>query len=147
MNKQTKSEGKKCKECNAPLCGCDANDAGIIHYGCKHFTDAHKPHTITEEILKEFRDEFFTAYSQLWKSNDNGIGSILANGLDVERFLVEALSRQREEIVKSFCDEVIGENEDTQPVKVMGFVSEAIEPAIRNGFRAKQRQKLDELLK
>ena len=56
-----------------------------------------KPHTITEEILKEFRDEFFTAYSQLWKSNDNGIGSILANGLDVERFLVEALHRKDEE--------------------------------------------------
>ena len=73
----TEPEGTKCKECNAPLCGCDANDAGIIHYGCKHFTDDHKSYGVTRNVERKAKIEIF---NRLWdaaygdKEKDDMVG-------------------------------------------------------------------------
>lgn len=91
---------------------------------------------ITAEILKEFRIE---AYGSNYKISQQ-----------VQDAMLKALTTQREAIVKYVRDEVIGENEWEDPDIEGSDQSNGdmvVKPWRRNGLRAEQRQKLDNLLK
>lgn len=65
-----------------------------------------------------------------------------------KRFIAQALTKQKEEIVKYVRDEVIGENEWEDPDIEGSDQSNGdmvVKPWRRNGLRAEQRRKLNEL--
>lgn len=101
MKKQVQRVSE-CKICNAPLCGCEAHDAGITHYGCEHIPDAHKtkpttPQTATEvmadisnertiKIAKEFikrelAKELFDKIEELLKDEEFNVEEVVVKHL------------------------------------------------------------------
>lgn len=99
----------------------------------------------TAEWEKEFRTGIEKAY-ELAASFDDASDFECAVRYAID-FIVKALQRQREEIVRSFRDEVIGEDETTQLISNNRVLAESQLFKDRNTLRAEQRQKLDKLLK
>lgn len=106
---------------------------------------------ITAEILKEFDNEFgvvsiVSAQGLMITVSPIGLGgkSVLADKSKLLDFIAQALTKQKEKVVKYVRDEVIGEDEQVQGV--LGD-NDYIMTVGANQLRAEQRQKLDNLLK